>query len=475
MLSVAGADPSGASGVYRDVVTFEALGYAGTAAITAITAQNTSRFASAEPVPARMISEQIGAVFEDFDVRAVKVGMVGGGEAIAAVRAALRRGIGGGRRRSAGGGRGGTPVVVDPVVRSTTGGTLLDQESLGAYRASIVPLATAITPNLHELGVLAGRRLPAGAGAAAVGRAARAVVEMGAGGVVATGVRIGRRVGDVVVDGAGGEPVEVTGGRDPVRGSVRGSGCLHSAALAARLASGEGLAEAAREAAGIAYAAITGAARHGHGARVAAAAAAAAGTRDAAGREPAARMLESAAAMFAEIPGIGGHMPECQSNIAYAHGRPPASPSEVWGLDGRIVSTMSGRAVAPGRAALGASRHVAAALVEASKRFPGVRAAANMRYDPRDMDAARRMGMAVSSYDRAAEPEDARRAEGSSVRWGVREALRGARRPRDVVYHTGAMGKEPMAVVFGKSPRDVVSKVSRIVREARRAGAAPPH
>lgn len=469
MLSVAGADPSGASGVYRDVATFEALGYAGTAAITAITAQNTSRFASAEPVPARTISEQIGAVFEDFDVRAVKVGMVGGGEAIAAVRAALRRGIGGGRR-SAGGGRGGTPVVVDPVVRSTTGGTLLDRESLGAYRASIVPLATAITPNLHELGVLAGRRLPAGAGAAAVGRAARAVVEMGAGGVVATGVRIGRLVGDVVVDGTGGEPVEVTGGRAPVRGSVRGSGCLHSAALAAGLASGEGLAEAAREAAGIAYAAITGAARHGHGARVAAA-----GTREAAGREPAARMLESAAAMFAEIPGIGGHMPECQSNIAYAHKQAPASPSEVWGLDGRIVSTMSGRAVAPGRAALGASRHVAAALVEASKRFPGVRAAANMRYDPRDMDAARRMGMAVSSYDRAAEPEDARRAEGSSVRWGVREALRGARRPRDVVYHTGAMGKEPMAVVFGKSPRDVVSKVSRIVREARRAGAAPPH
>ena len=472
VLSVAGADSSGASGVYRDVATFEALGYAGVAAITAITAQNTSRFVSAEPVPARMISEQIGAVFEDFDVRAVKVGMVGGGEAIAAVRAALRRGIGGGRRRRAGGGgRSAMPVVVDPVVRSTTGGTLLDKESLGEYRASIVPLATAITPNLHELGVLAGRRLPARAGAAAVGRAALAVVEMGAGGVVATGVRIGRRVGDIVVDGAGGKPVEVTGGRAPVRGSVRGSGCLHSAALAARLASGEELAEAAREAAGIAYTAITGAAWYGHGIRVAAAV----GRWEEADREPAARILENAASMFTEIPGIGGHMPECQSNIAYAHGRPPASPSEVWGLDGRIVSTMSGRAIVPGRAALGASRHVAAALVEASKRFPGVRAAANIRYDPRDMDAARRTGMAVSSYDRAAEPEEARRAEGSSVRWGVREALRGARRPRDVVYHTGAAGKEPMAVVFGKSPRDVVSKVSRIVREARRAGAAPPH
>lgn len=470
MLSVAGADPSGASGVHRDVATFEALGYAGTAAITAITAQNTSRFVSAEPVPARMVSEQIGAVFEDFDVRAVKVGMVRGGEAIAAVRKALRRWIYG--RRGAPGGRGRIPVVVDPVARSTTGGALLDRASLGAYRASIVPLATAITPNLHELGVLAGRRIPAGAGAAAVGRAARAVVGMGAGGVVATGVRMGRLVGDIVLDGAAGEPVEVTGGRVPVRGGMRGSGCTHSAALAASLASGMGLAEAARRAAGIAYAAIAGGEARGAGTRVAAAVGARGAARGAPA-PPAARILENAASMFAAIPRIGAHMPECQSNIAYAHGAPPASPAEVWGLDGRIVSTMSGGAIVPGRAALGASRHVAAALVEASGRFPGIRAAANVRYDPGDVDAARRIGMAVSSYDRAAEPGDVRGAEGASVRWGVREALRGARRPRDVVYHTGAPGKEPMAVVFGKSPRDVVSKVSRIVREARRAGAAP--
>lgn len=131
MLTVAGADPSGASGVYRDVATFEALGHAGVAAVTAVTAQNTSRFSSAEPVSARMISAQIRAVFEDFDVGAVKIGMVRGREAVAAVRAALLREIGqggwrGGAKGRRRGGAGPVPVVVDPVVWSTTGGRLLE-------------------------------------------------------------------------------------------------------------------------------------------------------------------------------------------------------------------------------------------------------------------------------------------------------------------------------------------------------------
>ena len=76
--------------------------------------------------------------------------------------------------------------------------------------------------------------------------------------------------------------------------------------------------------------------------------------------------------------------------------------------------------------------------------------------------------MSASAYDRAAEPAEVGRAEGASVPWGVRSALRGARAPRDVVYHTGAMGKEPMAIVFGASPRDVVSKIARIAAAAER-------
>ena len=498
MLTVAGADPSGASGVYRDVATFEALGHAGVAAVTAVTAQNTSRFSSAEPVSARMISAQIRAVFEDFDVGAVKIGMVRGREAVAAVRAALLRGIGqGGWRGAKGrrrGGAGPVPVVVDPVVWSTTGGRLLDRGSLGLYKKAIVPLAAAVTPNVRELGVLAGDGILAregiggrgGAGAGAVHAAAHAVLGMGAGSVVATGVPDGRMVRDIVFEGAGKAPYAASGGMPAARGRRRGSGCTHSAALAAMLASGAGMAEAARAAAAVAHRSIAGAAPRGAGLPVAAAAEAGAAA-DAAGgggggvgaspaasaaTAAAARRLEAAAASLARIGGIGRHIPECQTNIAYAPRPGVSSPAEVLGLDGRIVSTMSGGAVVPGRAALGASRHVAAALVEASRRFPGVRAAANIRYDPRTVGAARRLGMSASAYDRAAEPAEVGRAEGASVPWGVRSALRGARAPRDVVYHTGAMGKEPMAIVFGASPRDVVSKIARIAAAAAAAAAA---
>ena len=166
VLTVAGADPSAASGVHRDIATFEAFGCTGLAAITSVTAQNTSRFAAAEPVSPAMVSRQIGAVFDDCEVAAVKVGMVYDGATMAAVRRALLRGIGrqagrGDRGRwqkegGSGGDGGDIPVVADPVARSTTGGRLLDPASIGDYRRKIVPLAAVVTPNVHELGVLAG-------------------------------------------------------------------------------------------------------------------------------------------------------------------------------------------------------------------------------------------------------------------------------------------------------------------------------
>ena len=518
MLTVAGADPSAASGVYRDVATFGALGCTGLAAVTSVTAQNTSRFAASEQVSPAMVSRQIGAAFDDCRISAVKVGMVYDGDTMAAVRGALLRGIGRQSRRMRGGGGGArvgageeegrVPVVVDPVVRSTTGGRLLDPASIGDYRKKIVPLATVVTPNVQELGVLAGGAGAVGGegGSAAAGkqgaggekgtdtdRMARAVMGMGARSVVVTGVSDGRTVRDMVYDGAASAPYAASRGRPAIGGRLRGSGCTHSAALAALLASGAGLAEAARGAASAAYRSVRNAApRRGAGAgggrglpvaapasappaaaRAAAGPAAGAGPRRRAGGAGGAggALLGAAAEAFAAIDGIGRHIPECQTNIAYAPRR-AASPASVLGLDGRIVSTMSGGAIFAGRVALGASRHAAAAVVEASKKFPSVRAAVNIRYDPRTVDAAESLGMSAAAYDRSGEPAAVKRAEGSSVSWGVRSALRGTRRPPDIVYHRGDFGKEPMIMVLGTDPVDAVSKAGRIAAAAAAAAAA---
>lgn len=502
MLTVAGADPSAASGVYRDVATFGALGCTGLAAVTSVTAQNTSRFAASEQVSPAMVSKQIGAAFDDCRISAVKIGMVYDGDTMAAVRGALLRGIGrqsrlmrgggGGARAGAGEEEGRVPVVADPVVRSTTGGRLLDPASIGDYRKKIVPLATVVTPNVQELGVLTGGAGAVGGegGSAEAGkqgaggeketdtdRMARAVMGMGARSVVVTGVSDGRTVRDMVYDGAASAPYAASKGRPAIGGRRRGSGCTHSAALAALLASGAGLAEAARGAASAAYrsvrnAAPRGGAGAGGGRRLPVAAPAsappAAGPRRRAGGAGVA-LLGAAAEAFAAIDGIGRHIPECQTNIAYAPRR-AASPAGVLGLDGRIVSTMSGGAIFAGRVALGASRHAAAAVVEASKKFPSVRAAVNIRYDPRTVDAAESLGMSAAAYDRSGEPAAVKRAEGSSVSWGVRSALRGARRPPDIVYHRGDFGKEPMIMVLGADPVDAVSKAGRIAAVAAAAG-----
>ena len=476
VLTVAGADPSAASGVYRDIATFEAFGCTGVAAVTSVTAQNTSRFAAAEQVSPAMISRQIGAVFDDCRVAAVKVGMVYDGATMAAVRRALLRGTGR-QQKGRGGGRnkdGGVPVVADPVARSTTGGRLLDPSSIGDYTGRIVPLAAVVTPNVHELGVLAG-----GAGAAKgtaargdpdmdeIGRQARAVVGMGARSVVVTGVQDGgRTVRDMVYDGTR-APYAASRGRPAISGQSRGSGCTHSAALAALLASGAGLAEAARGAAAAAYRSVRDASPRGGngGLPVAAPAPPAPPALRPRSESAGEARLRGAAEAFAAIAGIGRHIPECQTNIAYAPRR-ASSPAGVLGLDGRIVSTMSGGAIFAGRVARGASRHAASAVVEASKRFPAVRAAVNIRYDPRTVGAAESIGMSVAGYDRSAEPARVRQAEGSSVPWGVRSALRGAGRPPDIVYHRGGPGKEPMIMVLGTDPSDAVSKAGRIAAAA---------
>jgi len=114
-----------------------------------------------------------------------------------------------------------------------------------------------------------------------------------------------------------------------------------------------------------------------------------------------------------------------------------------------------------------ASRHVARAVLKALEHDPEKRAAMNMRYDPRFIDAARRLGWIISSYDRRLEPEDIKRIEGGTIPWGVGEAIKraGGRVP-DIVYHEGDWGKEPIITVFGRDAVEVVEKAERLLREA---------
>jgi hydroxymethylpyrimidine/phosphomethylpyrimidine kinase len=239
-LSIAGSDSGGGAGIQADLKAFARAGVHGMTAITALTAQSTAGVAAIHHVPGPFIVEQVRAVAEDLGVDAVKIGMLGTADTVAAVREALALLPAG------------TPVVIDPVMVSESGAVLLDDAARAALVEELLPLATVITPNLPEARVLAGadpgasRRAgedgPAGEDDAAA--LARALHALGPDVVVVTG---GHRdaAEDVLFDGQAVH--RIAGPRHP-DGAAHGSGCTHSSTLAAHLALGHPPLAAARAA-----------------------------------------------------------------------------------------------------------------------------------------------------------------------------------------------------------------------------------
>jgi hydroxymethylpyrimidine/phosphomethylpyrimidine kinase len=232
-LSIAGSDSGGGAGIQADLKAFARCGVHGMTALTAVTAQNTAAVTAVYPLPPEAVVEQVRAVAEDIGVDAVKTGMLGNSETIAAVGRALHL-------------VGDAPVVIDPVMVAESGARLLDEEAEEALR-QLLARATVVTPNLAEAGVLA--RMP---GEGDPERLAREVHRLGPDAVVVTG---GHREAatDVYFDGSRLEPI--AGPKHPA-GASHGSGCTHSAALAAHLALGADPLEAARKAKEIASEAV---------------------------------------------------------------------------------------------------------------------------------------------------------------------------------------------------------------------------
>jgi hydroxymethylpyrimidine/phosphomethylpyrimidine kinase len=230
-LSIAGSDSGGGAGIQADLKAFARQRVHGTTAITAITAQNTVAVTAVEAVSPGMIVEQVRAVATDIGVDAVKIGMLGSVATAEAVAQALDLLPAG------------TPVVVDPVMVAESGARLLDPDAQQALVELVVARATVVTPNVPEARVLA-RGGEAEGDEPDIEELARAVHALGPGAVVVTGGHRDRAV-DLLFDGR--RFVEMAGPRHP-DGAAHGSGCTHSATLAARLALGDDLEAAARTA-----------------------------------------------------------------------------------------------------------------------------------------------------------------------------------------------------------------------------------
>jgi hydroxymethylpyrimidine/phosphomethylpyrimidine kinase len=233
-LTIAASDSGGGAGIQADLKAFAAAGAHGMSAIVALTAQNTTAVTAVHELPPEFVVAQLEAVFDDIGVDAAKTGMLYSGEMIEAVAGYLH-----GRE---------VPLVVDPVMVASSGARLLQDEAVEALVGLLFPLATVITPNLHEAVALVGD-LGTRAGLA------RALHELGARAVIVTGGH-GEPPVDLLYDGA--RFVEIAVDRFDVP-ATHGAGCTHSATLAALLARGLSLEEAARGAARVAGDAV----RHG--------------------------------------------------------------------------------------------------------------------------------------------------------------------------------------------------------------------
>jgi len=221
-LTIAGSDSGGGAGIQADLKAFAAAGCFGMSAIVALTAQNTVGVSAVHEVPPEFARAQLDAVFDDIGVDAAKTGMLFSRELIEAVAAFLEA------HRA--------PLVVDPVMLASSGARLLRDDAVEVLVGRLFPLATVVTPNLHEAEALAGsgsRR-----------ELAERIHLLGAPAVIVTGGH-GEPV-DHLFDGVRHAEIPV---ERHTAAATHGAGCTHSAALAAHLARGDALEDAARAAA----------------------------------------------------------------------------------------------------------------------------------------------------------------------------------------------------------------------------------
>jgi hydroxymethylpyrimidine/phosphomethylpyrimidine kinase len=219
VLSIAGSDSGGCSGIQADLKTFAALGVHGLTAIAAITAQNTRTVESTRILPSRLLLAQLDALSTDFPIAAVKIGMLGNAANIRAVARWLRAQ----RLRN---------IVLDPLLISSSGSRLLTARGLDELRRTLLPLADIVTPNVPEAEALLGCRIRT---AREMREAARALLQDGARAVLLKGGHFGdatARVRDYFINANSETRFEHA--RLPFE--ARGTGCTLSSALAAGLA-----------------------------------------------------------------------------------------------------------------------------------------------------------------------------------------------------------------------------------------------
>ena len=422
ILSIGGSDTSSGAGIQSDIKIFSNNGFYPFTVITAITSQNTKKITSIEPVSMRSLESQMESVLSDFHIDAAKIGMVFNSQNIKTIHSKLKNSK--------------FPIVVDPIIKSTTGRLLLEKNALPDYRKMIIPLADVITPNRYESKVLTGFT--------DAKKAAKKIQTMGAKNVIITGFsESNNKISDFILEPN--NQYKISGKKIPIIN--HGSGCDYSASIVQSLAKGLTVSKSVRIAKKFVYKSIKNSISIGKGINI---------THQEIPKD--AKNLLYAIDELKQIKNIHKVIPECQTNFVFAKIN-PKTINDVLGISGRLVKAGK-EIITAGELAYGGSQHVASAVIQINKKFPEILSCINIKYNTKIISKAKKLGFVVLSYDRTKEPTKVKRQENSSIIWGMSSILK--TKCPDLVYHKGDFGKEAMILIFGQTPNNVIKKVSKL-------------
>lgn len=437
-LTVAGSDSGGGAGIQADLKTFAAFGVYGTSVITAVTAQNTLGVQGVQSLDPDFVGRQMDSILSDIDVKGVKTGMLANEGIVEIVAAKLKE-------------YGVENLVVDPVMAAKSGDLLLDLKACRVLKEKLFPLAVAVTPNIDEARILAGCHIRSRTD---VEKAARKIHAMGPRYVIIKGGHLEGDPVDVLYDGS--EFVDFPGKRIRT-GNTHGTGCTFSAALAAALALGKSMREAAllakeyiTQAIEFSFAVGRGYGPVHHFASV---------YREME-RYQTLKVLQDAGDLLESRP-VGFLVPEVQSNLLYAlpYARDPggvaAFPGRIMRVEDRVKIVAAPR--------FGASRHMAMVLLGVLRYDPQKRSVMNIKATENVLNAAKKAGLKVKGFRREQEPSGFKnKPENRFVEWGTCYIIKTTGCVPDGIYDYGGWGLEAQLRLIGADPIDVVNKALRV-------------
>ncbi len=426
-LSIAGSDSGAGAGVQADLKTFSALNIYGVTVITSVTSQNTKKVQDSINLPTSNIKSQIQAINSDFNLDAIKIGMLNSKEIIKTVSSEIKDLN--------------APIILDPVMVAESGDALIKEEAINSLKNDLFGKTELVTPNKSEAEKLSNKEIKSKKDIRSV---CENTIDQGAKNVLITG---GHLAGDdYFFDGK--NLTKIPG--ENLKIKSHGSGCTHSSAIASFLAKGNKLIDSIRKAKNFTNTAIKKSQKIGKGNRPVNQ------FYSVLNKSDKFKVLFNIKKALNNIEeDFYKLIPEVGTNVGMAT-KFAENKEEIAAIPGRIVSKNTKHKVV-GCPSFESSDHIARLILKVKEFDDEIRAAANIKFSEDILEKINKLDLTLSSFKRESVPEKDTMSHGAE-----KAIIKNNGVVPDIIYDEGGVGKEPMIRVFGKKATDVVEEINQI-------------